>query len=313
MPFRLRHGMPRELHVAVDGAGLVTLRFPGSPIVPAPATATWVEVTIKHEVNAPIAEDMWRLYEAYEVERRGDTFNRLHGGSPICIAGDWECAIFESGEADFMGGLHGDETVGAASLSVDGTTRSLAVAWSGWAARATFTHTSTLYQPGTANERVKRGMVIEFTRTGFTVSQRLLWAAGMSLDYAYLGMTPVVRTIGAEQITHTAQRSPAYADEDVSVAGFVESFSTNANIVRVFGDTIWTETELTQREQWDDGTYNLPLAIGVKRWEKVSNAAAYNKVYFSVIGKGAAEPENVLINDVIWTMTKYTIRTDGGP
>lgn len=237
------------------------------------ASGRHFEWELYRHIDAGIGLDAYRMGRVWEQDPSGA---RMHGGDPVVIAGNWETVLFEDGLGDYVGGLHGYETLAEVFGEQKGHRVDLGVGASFDPRLFRVVQRSIVCRRATAIPIVEKLVQWSFRADTLTIRQNLRFLADVTLTYAYLAMLPVVRKIGVEQITDIGRRSPSYVDEDIGEAGFGLVFS-DADIIQVCGTVSGLRTQVEIKE-W-------PATVGKVNF--ISNAVQYNKIYLGDNTTGA--------------------------
>jgi hypothetical protein len=259
-----------------------------------PASAKYLRYRMQRKPDAGINSDVWRWHGVYECERSGAfTFTE---GLQICGTGEVETAIFQTGKADYIGGVaHGDEELSAVSLTIDGNAVALGGTGTFYCSSVQFDQTSTLYEEATAkaNTVAQAQKTWLFSGGSLDFTQTITWQDAIQLDTTFLTMLPLLRTSGATQVSASGFRSPDYVEEDISLAGFTE-VKTTASTARTTGPSGYT-ARVEILDGWDKANRQF--------W--FSNAAQYNKFYFDYTGAAYTTQ----ISEVMSARARFTLST----
>lgn len=242
--------------------------------------------------------NLWRLYEGFEVLRTGE-YEFLNDGvnafGQIINAGEWECAIHEVGQPDFMGGYHGDEVLTTVTLLVDGVEKDLTTTENIRGEHVKFVQVSKLYQCNTQTEVADHIKVYDISKDGIKLHQKIKWLAALDIDDAYLAMLPIKRLqndTSGKQVTDRAFTNYDYIVDDVSVEGFSGGVNTKRHGItqaNIWGSTSGIAAELTIE----------PKQVLPNSEMNISNATQYNKLYFDFSGV-----HTTAVNEE-WEQTSY--------
>ncbi len=269
-------------------------------------TRNYLEYRLKHFIKPYDATfssinhnlDSWNLFEVYETERvEGFNFVRLRGGFPIVSGGAWECAIKETGAADFIGGSnHGDEVLIDAQLYVDGKQKDLLRSEKIYGQELIFIHHSTLFRSNTLKP------VADYVRTynvsvgGIVLTQEIKWLEPLEVSDSYLAMLPIRRNLNGETgelITEVGVRDDG-AIEDLSSPGFVPVYTIGTQRAKAWSikSGIYASVQILEDGGGPPAEFNF------------SNSPAYNKFYFDFTQR------HMITAGEIWQVsTKYFLDT----
>lgn len=166
----------------------------------------YVRIPFKHTVNENTNADLYRIINAYAVERTGDTAFTQTIQAPLLSTGELELAMreIENGVAadDFIGGYHGDEILSKVTLKVDGAEVDLTKAASYKGTKVEFVQEAAINKCNKPSEIVAnhtKSYVID--KNGITLDQTLDWVDSITLVSFYPCMFPVYRYDGKTQVT----------------------------------------------------------------------------------------------------------------
>ncbi len=166
----------------------------------------YVKIPFKHTVNETTNADLYRIINAYAVERTGDTTFTQTIQAPLLSPGELELAMREIEDGvvaeDFIGGYHGDEILSKVTLKVDGTEVDLTKAASYKGTKVEFVQEAAINKCNKPSEVVAnhtKSYVID--KTGITLDQTLDWVDSITLTAFYPCMFPVYRYDGKTQVT----------------------------------------------------------------------------------------------------------------
>lgn len=235
-----------------------------------PKGSGYVLYPFVHSINNDRGCDVWRCQRVYSASK--DSSGGLVTGREIVGVGEIETAIKIKGKSDFMGGLsHGDEILTSISMFINGVSRPLTSS-TYLADSIEFIQQSNLYEPDTATPQSTIAATAHkrwvFSKDGVTIQQSVVWGGEYDIDVAYMGMLPMLRLSGSDQITDSAYRSPLWVKEDVSQPGFPQVNSTSDQ-VKLSGPNYSAISSAI------DG-FTDP-----SRFVNVSPAELYNKIYYS--------------------------------
>jgi hypothetical protein len=248
------------LQVAVSGSG-VSIK------------AKDLEWYLLRDINAGIMLDAWVIRAMYRLDESG---SRMYGGDPITLLNSaWEVAVLESGE-DFMGCLHGHHVQTAASLWVDGVSRSMTTPANYAGRTVEIRQSSDLYLWSDNSKCATIETVWEWT-PGQSLTQRssVDWLQTVSSNAAYLGMLPIVRKIGTTQITSSATFHPSQITYDVSETGHGVGAKAGETGVRIFDLDECIDFDV--KHSIESGSINFMF---------IQDTAEYNKVYANYTATG---------------------------
>ena len=166
----------------------------------------YVQYPFKHVKNKSINADLYRIFNAYAVERTGDTTFVKTISAPLLSTGELEFAVRElvngASAADFIGGYHGDENLTSVSLKVDGVEIDLNSTGFYKGATIEFVQNSIINkcdQPNAIAANHTKSYTID--KDGVKLDQTVDWVDSIILDDCYPCMFPVYRTDGVTQVT----------------------------------------------------------------------------------------------------------------
>ncbi len=276
---------PDDIVVKV-GADTVSIFVKGAN----PSSNKYLEQLLVHLVVAEAGvgssqgnADLWRLSACYEstYDPETEVFTR---GNTILNGGELECAIKESGAADYIGGVHGDEKLTAMHFWADGKPVSLASAATIICREVQFNQVATLYRCNTTTAEVVATHVkdVSIYREGGSLiirpRQYVDWTQSLVIQAAMMPMLPIKRLVNdtsGAQVTDTAMRLPLNTPEDVSVDGFTPIVTVGSlPKAKIWGATSGISAEVEVFAAPDNPTRSFYIA----------NPTSYNKFYYSVAG-----------------------------
>lgn len=254
------------------------------------ASTKYIKYRFQYHVDAAKSYEGWRMNGAWLVSRTGEySFTALQ---QVVNAGEWECAVRETGKPDYMGGLiHGVEQASRNIMLVDGVKQAWGQVRNFTCRSLDFIQQSKLTEYAASADRANKWTRWHITAQAMTLDHRLEWLADVSLQTAYLGMLPIMRKDSAYQVTEAGARSPYYVEEAMSSEGFTEVIDASGRAL-IWGNDVQAEVEVVKGWQWPNRNFRF------------SNATQYNKLYFDLTGAGYA----VTTGDVWEVSTIYRIR-----
>lgn len=262
-----------------------------------------------HHVSPSISCDIWKLDTVYVYKKVGDKFNKVYS-EPMIKAGEWECALREVGQPDFIGGVaHGDEMLSSIKFLVDGKSIDLTKSASYTCKKITVIEHSTLYRCDSlmADPVAKHIRYYEISKDDITVTQRVEWLQSLTMAKSYLTMLPICRQYGYNG-GETAQPEKPYitsmgiTDYDYLPMGLKFDGDKHTNYVHKKG--------ITMAQIWNDGTgYQMTAQVKVLESNNLpnssmafTNSGQYNKMYFDYCGDNyVTEIGEVWNNKAVYT------------
>ena len=249
--------------------------------------------------------DVWRMRSVYVNTLGTDgTFIRSHPNTIVHTGSEWECAIKESGQVDFIGGsTHGDEYVENIVFMLDG------VSYTNPADFAALTckelrifRKGSLYRCNTMKGIKVANHYVDylFKDNTLNINQKVKWTVSTTTDISYLTMLGIKRLDDTGvQITSKALKEGEAVIYDVSVDGFTNGAYTGLN-------------DCKKAYLWNDIGVGLKTNVEVEVLDsndfplnnfKVDNRVDYNKMYFDHCGGGFA----VASGDIWYNKARYKI------
>lgn len=237
--------------------------------------------------NAAKHLSKWGLHYLYATERLGphNYTRRLGGNSLTSDNSTWEHAVQVQGDADFSGGIaHGWEKLTSVTFFVDG--KPWTPATGNFKCRnLRLTQQCDLFRwkanSGDPEDLIARTTeIFNFSAEGLTLRQSMRFAASLTLQTAYLGMWPLMRSVTGppfRQITSRAIRNNDGTPEDISVPGFTIKYTTGTNRVLMWDPTAEIVADWQQT-----------ISTGSEVLSFIINSAQYNKLYRQACAVGAA-------------------------
>ena len=228
-------------------------------------------------VDDAINSNCWRLGTLDLYKRIGNEFVVCESG--IIIAGEWECAIKESGAADFMGGnAHGDEQILDITATLDGKPLDLSSSFVATGASLDIVRHSILNRCDVPGDNVIDHTVsYSITPESITIDQTAEWLQDMVVESSYLLMCPISRA-------YTTSAMIGGQDEvvDISYAGHSRpSLSGNKGHFSLWGDKFTAEIEY----ECIEGAFDCAFSF-----ISPSSSPAYNKFYYNFVGSNVQQP-----------------------
>jgi len=244
-------------------------------------------------IDVGLLLDLWAPYAQYKQTKGGAS--EYGDATPItAVSSVWDLTIYDA--TDFVGGGHGRQTATSTVLYIDGVAKSLAAAQQYVGSTVRMTQTSEIYRKLDNAKIVDVSTAHTWTTDGnMTLDATLTWVLDHPTIYVYIGMYPIIRTAGTQQISGTAIFYPSGISYDVSSAGHATGAKNNQTAVRIF-ETGATDTTVT----WSNVTGTSPM------WLLVSDSVTYNKVYQNFTTTGASALDT-------WTVTTTYTWTGGSP
>ena len=248
----------------------------------------YVGMTLIRKPVTTINSNVWHLstVNLYDL-----SFNKT-SDEAIVLEGEWECAIRESGAADFIGGTaHGDEVSTFYAAYLDGKALDLTSDFTIGGTCLEFVCISTLNRMDTPSEivcnHVKKYTI---TTDAIKVDQTFKFLEDLTLAPSYVAMLPINRAY-----TTKAWRLGNDHIEDISEDSHPQVY-TKGNKQKVFmsGNNV-TATVDIDCDSKHEGDLFISGAVSPR----------YNKVYFSFIGQGG----NVTKDEVVNVKTVYKLDT----
>lgn len=238
-----------------------------------PGSNYYFDIKLCHTINADANCNVWRLDAGYLVQRDGNSFtNRVN----ILSGGEWTCALKIHGASDFMGGsYHGDEIINNAVILIDGTPHSFIAGETLECQSIAILENTNLYNPEEQSELAAVvARKINITADGIETDQRVEWKHAYTMDWSYLGMFCIMRTI-----TDRGYSDTEYIPYDIGVQGFDNPmYVNNANCLKnrkLIGE-YGTESKLHFELECTHIKPELPT-----RPTFIYNDSPYNKIYMS--------------------------------
>lgn len=245
-------------------------------------TDRWIQWGIERETVAYAAGgvpanhnlDCWRLKYLYETD---SSFSKQWSETSLVTAGAWELAIKENASDDFVGTYHGGEVLSSFTVTADGVVKSGSASF--WASELVLVQNSTVYRRDTESTDIATVVrTWTFDKDGLTLNQVVTWTVSALLDSAYLGMCPIKRVIGSNQVTDRYNRdADPKTVHDVSSATFGAPGTTA--VINVGKASVWGSAS---------GITVTMAAVTASalanETQFISDAEVYNKLYFDWCG-----------------------------
>lgn len=231
--------------------------------------------------------DLWRLKHTYECDLNPGavSFSRGRGGLPLNNGGEIVGAWKVKAAVDYIGGYHGDEIKTHAALFLDGVQIPFNTVATYVGKKLQFVQYSRLYKCNTQVEVAthSQSVTIRHADGGMRIGlkQNVVWSQVLELEASMMTMLPIKRLLSdtsGEVITNTAMRAPYASTEDVSATGFAQ---------------VTTLGSLPDAQLW--GPTGISASVQILKHPGlpscgfyISNAANYNKPYYSVAGSAVA-------------------------
>ena len=268
-----------------------------------PTYVGYVGYEFAHVVNASIKANNWRIIKAFSCD------DNLAKRFNITNSGEWEMAIQIDGRAGFIGGsLHGDEVLGGITFIVDGVKKTL----DELAEHSTFktlriAENTLMYDPADNVSMVAtHGKEYIFTNEGLTLKQFVLWETEQNITTSYMTMLPILRGNDAYsdlQVSDTYYSDHDFMEYDISVANKSTAFAYRKGVrnVTIYSNKsgVCATVEIVKTPDTTGGG-----------WFQVSDAATYNKLYFTCAGY--INKHTTKIGERWETETHYGISVNNG-
>ena len=268
-----------------------------------PTYIGYVGYEFAHVVNATINANNWRIIRAFSC---GNNFEERFN---ITNNGEWEMAIMIDGRSDFIGGsLHGDEVLNGIAFIVDGVKKTI----NDMTELTAFdtlriVENTTMYDPADNVTAVAtHGKEYVFTAEGLTLKQFVNWTTVQNIATSYMTMLPILRgndAYSALQVSDTYYADNDFLEYNIATPEKTAAFAYKKDVRHV---TIYSNKSGVCASV---DVVKTPNTVG-GGWFQISDAATYNKVYFTCAG---------YINDHTtqkgerWeTETKYKLSVNNG-
>lgn len=262
-------------------------------------TSSYIGYNFEHKTGAkdPVTPttwyDVWRLRGVFIYTKNTDgTFTKSFPYTIVHEDSEWECAIKEAGQVDFVGGsIHGDEIINNIVFMLDGIGYTDASLLDGKVCYDfRIFRTSSIYRCNTLNavKIADHYADYEFSANGILINQRVKWLVNTTCDKSYLAMLGAKRLLYGYQITSKALKEGEGVIYDVSIDGFTNDALTpfvGSKKAYLYNDKANLQTSMSVEILESNRADNSTLAI--------QNTANYNKVYLSFCEEGY----NVSIGD----------------
>lgn len=252
---------------------------------------------IQKSLDPNIAASAYNVWAITSVNHKQPS---KYGGfkhvNQIISDGEWFFAAKEKGANDFVGGHHhGDEIFKQVTMSIDGKEidpsqnnkyenfETLKISFSSELTRDN-TYSSS------KSKVINRTVEISFTKKGVLSNQSIEFLEAMELSNLYLSMLPINRGSGQNNITSNVSFNNKTFDVTSSGFKYPELTFSNGNLVTIYGDQYKATMEVMELNK----EYQSKLLV--------SNADAYNKLYFSTVNTNTDFNEGDTLNSI----TEYT-------
>ena len=246
--------------------------------------------------------DIWRLRGVGVYEKNGDAFVDILTDGLIHEASEWECAIKETGMADFVGGsTHGDEILESIVFMLDGNVYTDPTQFVDKTCKELrIIRKSKLYRCNTNKGVHIANHYVDylFKNNEVTIDNRVDWKVDTNCGISYLCMLGAKRLNGTTQITNKGIKQGDGSVLDVSTEGHSNNGTTK---------------RCTKAYLWNDGSnggVNVSMSVEILENNffpnfnfKFDNRADYNKFYFDQCGQNF----NVKNGDIWFNKALYKI------
>lgn len=273
-------------------------------------TSTYQRITVYHAANGDYCigqifervpntdknSDVWHLKYAYlcnsktleQVNASPNVSNYFEG--QIVNNGEWENAIKETGQDDFMGGtLHGDEIMTAVHFFLDGKPLDMTAAFLLYGDELKVIGTTELFRVNDKTVKVAdRSCVWTFKNGEIVVNQTHKFAVDTTLDASYTMMLPVNKLYSETFLVDGNPSLLSFPKE--SANSYKPDFTKGVKeqLVNTFGNGVVCEFLVSCNQP---GT-----------WLMQDNGNEYNKMYFNIGNR------NYSAGDIITTKSVFRMR-----
>lgn len=242
--------------------------------------------------------DCWRLKGGWECDQN---FNRI---KEIIQPGAWELAVRERGALDSVGTYHGDEVLTDAFFVIGDIAFEQNAVFDVTNPKSfEFVQKSDLFRCNTQTKIADVLRHYDFKRHNFTLRQSVKFVTDVVVQDAWMSMLPIYRqNTTSQQITDSAVRITNNTLYNDSIANTTFSITPtsffNDDVVKIYGTSSKISASLKLLES--PNLQNQQVFI--------SNADAYNKIYFDVTGYQLTDVS--VKADTTWTTkTEYSVTT----
>ena len=223
----------------------------------------YIGVNVEHIINANINANLWRIRKAFD-------YNYLNGimtaiGNEYLQGGESEFTYITDGSADFTGGYHGDEIQILAKFFANGIEISninsniSLTSCDEWY----YINKSNTIAYGTSTNETVHDKITYIKDGGYSTFNRLEWLLSSNVNYWYLGLSSISKTVGetigndylnyfnvnsdgARKIQQIGGKKAYYSNETDNISCFI-----NASLIKPINKDGDCEMEI-----WDAAPYS---------------------------------------------------------
>ena len=205
---------------------------------------------------------------------------------------EWECAIYEVGKDDFIGGFHGDESAKNIIYLVNGKKDDIIYNKLTEINSFSLLVDSELYRCDTNEIVAERKKEIKITEDGLIINNKINWKKSLNVTRSELGMLTANRSNNGYEISKYAFCDYDYNVEEVNATSEITNPKNNIRKATMYSDNI----SLTLESRCN------PLLPNNNFQCMYNKNTGTNKFYFNFSGKYTTEIDEVWIHESIYTI-----------
>lgn len=160
--------------------------------IPSPRSKRYTSYTFSRNTNPSKNLDIWRIMDISILD---GSFTQLY---TLCNAYDADGVVKISGQADYIGGYHGYETMDSMTLLIDGKAKDTTNDFTTLDAQsAKIIVKSTVYNNGTTTKAFDKFKVLTFTTSGLDIYSKYVATASTRIDVGRLTLLSIEKTSGS--------------------------------------------------------------------------------------------------------------------
>lgn len=246
---------------------------------------------MENEVDVAIASDVWRIHSCITSDVLewplifGSDRSLTNQGS------EWEMAVRIVEDDDFFGGsTHGKEEKISVSAMLDGVSFDIDNfnILSGYSLN--ISQSSNCYRKVSTNYKAinvaQSDKDWKFTSEKLNLRNTIIWNSSENLTLSFMAMMPAIRSDGNGTVTNWGLWGDTPSNIDISSSGFGEVMTTTP-VLAVWGGDSGIHIKMTVNSGFSE--------LRSRSW--VSDAVAYNKLYFDLYGVYTTSVGEVFASD----------------
>lgn len=225
----------------------------------------------------------------YNISICDTSFTHLY---TISDNSEWECAIYEVGKDDFIGGFHGDESAKNIIYLVNGKKDDIIYNKITEINSFSLLVDSELYRCDTNEIVAERKKEIKITEDGLIINNKINWKKSLNVTRSELGMLTANRSNNGYEISKYAFCDYDYNVEEVNATSEITNPKNNIRKATMYSENI----SLTLESRCN------PLLPNNNFQCMYNENTGTNKFYFNFSGNYTTEIDEVWIHESIYTI-----------